>query len=82
MLKDLTKAVASLRFRGAVGPMRPTQEAKLREMFEELDEDSSGSLDHDEVARGDIDASARSEQIVPHVEHTQASECKQVFAHP
>ena len=51
MLKDLTKAVASLRFRGAVGPMRPTQEAKLREMFEELDEDGSGSLDHGEVAK-------------------------------
>ena len=51
MLRDLTKAVANLRMKGAVGTNRSSQEESLRKTFDELDEDGSGFLDHDEVAK-------------------------------
>lgn len=51
MLRDLTKAVANLRLKGAIGSNRSSNENALRQTFNELDVDNSGALDHQEVAR-------------------------------
>ena len=51
MLRDLTKAVANLRLKGAVGGNRSAQEEMLRSTFDQFDEDNSGNLDHEEVAK-------------------------------
>lgn len=49
MLRDLTKAVANLRLKGAIGSNRSSNENALRQTFNELDVDNSGTLDHQEV---------------------------------
>ena len=49
VLRDLTKAVANLRMKGAA--VSNGNEEAIRQTFNELDVDNSGSLDYDEVAR-------------------------------
>lgn len=51
MLRELTKAVSSLKLKGAIGGNRSAHEQMLLDTFNSFDADHSGNLDHEEFAK-------------------------------